>query len=295
MAEVLVRHGAEALRSMIAAAKPIVPDTLVSFSEIPSRADEPRYSSGWAAFDDHFMVAPPQLIVVTGKPNHGKSQWVLALIANLARIHGLRAAILQFEDNIERNRTDLLRYAKAWRGQERNGIAEEPQAWVDRMFKTISPGEELRENADFNLAWLEEKIEEAATRHGCKNIAIDPWNEIEHLWGRQDTEATYLNRALKHLKRLARRFQITIIIVAHPTKEGGKATSIQAADLYDINGGAVWNNKADLGVIVWADDLANLERQIKVAKSKDFIRMGRPGVVCMRFDPRHSTFALTRG
>ena len=55
------------------------------------------------------------------------------------------------------------------------------------------------------------------------------------------------------LKRLARRFQIAIIVVAHPTKEGGKAGSIEDATLYDINGGAVWNNKADLGVIVWAD------------------------------------------
>ena len=62
--------------------------------------------------------------------------------------------------------------------------------------------------------------------------------------------ATYLNRALKYIKRLARRFQITIIIVAHPTKEGGKVTSLAEASLYDINGGAVWNNKADLGVIV---------------------------------------------
>ena len=241
------------------------------------------------------MVVPPQLIVVTGRPGHGKSQWVIALVANLARIHGLKGAILQFEDDIERNRADLMRYARAWKGQAHAGISEEPEVWVDRMFKTISPGEELEEDADFTLSWLDEKIQEAATRHGCKWIAIDPWNEIEHLWGRQDTEATYLNRALKHLKRIARRFQIAIIIVAHPTKEGGKAKSIEDADLYDVNGGAVWNNKADLGVIVWADDIASPERQIKVCKSKSFIRFGRPGIVRMRFDPRQSTFTLTRG
>jgi twinkle protein len=162
------------------------------------------------------------------------------------------------------------------------------------MFKTISPSEELDEDASFTLSWLDDKIQEAATRHDCRWIVIDPWNEIEHLWGRQDTEASYLNRALKHLKRLARRFQITIVIVAHPTKEGGKAMSINDASLYDVNGGAVWNNKADVGVIVWADNIASPERQIKVDKSKNFVRFGRPGIVRMRFDPRQSTFTLTK-
>ena len=98
------------------------------------------------------------------------------------------------------------------------------------MFKTISPSEDLNEEQDFDLAWLKTVIEEAATRHGCRWILIDPWNEVEHLWGRQDTEAIYLNRALRELKRLGRRFQICIIIVAHPTKEGGKAKSVREAD-----------------------------------------------------------------
>jgi twinkle protein len=289
--EVLVAHGADTLQDMIADAKPIVPNRLVPFSEIPSRADAQRYSAGWADFDQHFMVIPPQLIIVTGKPNHGKSQWTLSLVANLARLWGLKGTILQFEDNPERNRRDLLRYAKAWKDQERNGIHEEPAAWVDRMFRTISPNEDIDDDSDFDLAWLKTAIEEAATRHGCKWVVIDPWNEVEHLWGRQDTEATYLNRALRQLKRFTRRYQIALIIVAHPTKEGGKSKTVEDADLYDINGGAVWNNKADLGVIVWADSVATPDRYVKVAKSKDFTRMGRPGIVRMRFEPEHAAFS----
>jgi len=150
----------------------------------------------------------------------------------------------------------------------------------------------MDEEKDFDLNWLKAAIEEAATRHGCRWALIDPWNEVEHLWGRQDTEATYLNRALKYLKRLARRFQIAIIIVAHPNLGGGKGvTSVADASLYDINGGAVWNNKADLGVIVWAEDVLSPDRWVKVAKSKDFIRFGQPGTVRMRFDAARSIYA----
>lgn len=283
--EVLLRYGADALQDIIADAKPMVPSQLVSFSDIPSRADAKRYGTGWDKFDDHFQLVPPQLIVVTGKPNAGKSQWTLALVANMARLWGLKGAIMQFEDNPDRNRRDLIRYAKSWHNQEKNGIKEEPVAWVDRMFKTISPNEDIDDERDFDLEWLKTAIEEAATRHGCRWVVIDPWNEVEHLWGRQDTEATYLNRALKYLKRLARRFQIAIFIVCHPTKDGGKNASLQDVSLYDINGGAVWNNKADLGVIVWADDVNTTIRSVKVAKSKNFMVMGRPGIVTMNFDP----------
>jgi twinkle protein len=239
------------------------------------------------------MLVPPQLIIVMGKPNHGKSEWTVSLGANLARLHGMKGAILQFEDDPDRVRGALLRYAKAWSGpQQRGPSIDDPVAWIDRMFKTISPNEELDDENDFNLPWLTVTIEEAVTRHGCGWVLIDPWNELEHLWGRQDTEATYLKRAIKYLKRLARRFQIAIIIVAHPTKEGGGATSIAEASLYDISGGAAWNDKADLGVIVWADDVLQPERWIKVAKSRSFIRYGRPGIVCMQFDSRRSIYTV---
>jgi twinkle protein len=182
--EVLVKHGPDCLRAVLADAKPVVASQLVSFSEIPARADATRYSSGWAKLDQHFRVVPPQLIVVTGRPNAGKSQWVIALVANLARLHGLKGAILQFEDNPDRNRRDLIRYAKAWAtGDEKWCIKEDPTDWVDRMFKTISPNENIEDDLDFDLAWLKNAIEEAATRHGCRWILIDPWNEIEHLWG----------------------------------------------------------------------------------------------------------------
>jgi twinkle protein len=211
-------------------------------------------------------------------------------VANQARLHGLKCAILQFEDNPERNRRDLIRYARSWNGQQHNGINEDPEAWIDRMFRTIAPSEDL--DGDFDLAWLDAAIAEAATRHGCRSVLIDPWNEVSHLWGNHDTEATYLNRAVKHLKRLARHYQIAIFIVAHPTAVGGRVASVEEASLYDINGGAVWNNKADLGVIVWADDTTALERHVKVAKSKDYQRYGRPGIVRMRFAAERASFDL---
>ena len=52
------------------------------------------------------MLTPPELVVVVGPPQAGKSQWTDCYVANLARVHGIKTAILQFEDSIERVRGD---------------------------------------------------------------------------------------------------------------------------------------------------------------------------------------------
>jgi len=274
---------------LIADARPIVPDRLVSFSDIPSRAELPRYSSGWTGLDQHLMIVPPELIVVTGTPGSGKSQFTLALGANLARMHGLKGAILQFEDKPDRNRNDLLRYARSWEGQ---GITGTPAAWVDRMFKTIAPAEDDDGAVDFNLEWLRATIEEAACRHEAKWVLVDPWNEVEHVWRVNETETGYTNQALRELKRLTRRYQIALIIVTHPSKAGGTNKGIDEMSLYDISGSAAWKNKADHGIIVARESPTAVETYIKVDKSKDFKTMGHPGVVRMQFAPERASFAF---
>ena len=152
-------------------------------------------------------------------------------------------AIIQFEDDVERNRGDLIRYWCGKRGialsmDRRPTDAEKAQAsqWIDRMFRTISPNEDLDDVA-INLGWLRSNIAEAATRHGSRWVIIDPWNELEHAFAKGQTEAQYLNDAVRGLKRLARRYQILLIMLPirmpqadrPPTLQIGPSTTSLAA------------------------------------------------------------------
>jgi twinkle protein len=287
--EVLVRHGPEALARLLTDAKPMVPNRLVKFSDIPPEIEGEGYSTGWSELDRHLIIWPATLIVVTGTPGHGKSQWTIVVCANLARIHGLKGAILQFEDNPHRNRSDLLTYAKTWRGNHARYIDCEPVDWIDRMFRTIAPSTSVKAEDDYNLDWVSNAIEEAATRHDCKWVLIDPWNEIEHLWGVNETETAYTVRALKYLKTLARRLRITIFLVTHPTK-AGQGKGIAEMTMSDVAGSYAWRAKADIGIIVHRDDEASSLTHIKVNKSKDYMRFGRPGIVRMGYVLTQATY-----
>ena len=215
-----MKFGADKIGEMLDSAKPLVPSRLVSFADIPRSANQQQYTSGWADLDRHFRLKRPELITVVGAPNAGKSQWVLALVANLARVHGLRGAIIQFEDDVDRNRDDLIRYASAWKNTSEQGvpITMDPEEWVAKMFVTLSPSEG---DEDLTLDWLRDTIFEAAKRHGCQCIVLDPWNELEHMWGRNESETLYTRNALRQIKRWGRQLQVVIIIVVHPSKASG--------------------------------------------------------------------------
>lgn len=286
--DVLIEHGEAELHRVITEAKPLVPDRLVSVSDLDFGPPRASFNSGWKDLDRHLMLCEPETMIVTGPPNAGKSQVVLALCANQALHHGRKSAYLQFEDNPERNIEDLRRFAVSMV----DGVEDRTSAmrWIDGHFFFVAPSESEGDQ-DLDLEWLKGVIKEAATRHGCKIVVIDPWNEVEHMWGRNESQALYLNRALRQLKRLARRYRITLIIVAHPDKQAGRGnTSIDQWSLYDIDGGAVWNNKADHGLIVFREPDVKTETYWKISKSKDWLRMGEPGTVRMQFKPASATY-----
>jgi integrase-like protein len=124
---------------------------------------------------------------------------------------------------------------------------------------------------------------------GTGRTDCDPWNEVDHMFSRGETEAIYLNRAVRELKQLARRLQIILVIVVHPHVAGGQK-HIEEASLYDVNGGAVWKNKADHGIICWRETPTAATTVIKVDKSKNHDLLGRPGAFKMQFRPALATY-----
>lgn len=279
--EVLMRDGLDALRNVIDGAMPLVPNRLVKPSEIEDDDHVLSYELGLGDFDKHLKIKAPELMIISGPPGHGKSQGALCICGRLAK-QGLKCAYLQFEDNPQRSKFDLSSFALEHTKHSNRASA---MNWVDDYFRFICPAES-EGSVDLDMNWIEGAIKEAVTRHGCKVVCIDPWNEVEHKLDRNETQAMYLNRSLRSLKRISRRYRIVLMVVAHPDKAAGlNNKSIDDWDLYSIDGGAAWNNKADHGLIIFRnpDQSKITESFWKVSKSKDWLRLGEPGTVLMNF------------
>lgn len=263
--EVLIRHGVEALRHCIECAAPIPIAGAIRISDLRKEIEllyaegEGRgLTTGWPSFDELFTVAPGTMTVITGVPGSGKSNWLDALLVNLARLHGWVTAMFSPEN--QPLRQHAARLMEKYTSQPfRPGLIqrmspqrrEEALAWVDHHFHLIAPDDD----ADWTLEHVLSIAGALVRRHGIKAVALDPFNELEHTRPPQQTETEFIGASLKRIRQFARRHQVAFFVVAHPAKmlRDKKTGEIPVPSLYDIHGSAHWFNKSDNGLVVWRD------------------------------------------
>jgi twinkle protein len=290
--DVLKAYGPYGVRTLIDSARPMRPGHLVKPSEIPAKATQKSFSTGWIWMDPTIRLVRPELFIVTGEPGHGKGQWIRSLVLHLAEAHGWRTALLAPEDPANRLKRDMMRFAKRryfslMSGMPHWDITQEESRraaeWCDQHFRVSTPPED----EPITLDLVEKEMESAALHHDCQVFVLDPWNEVEHIWASGLTETQYIDAAIRRLKRKARRLCMLLIIAAHPTKlkEGEKA------NLYSINGSATWRNKADHGVIIYRPSPEAEHVELIVEKCKDHETMGVPGSHWMVFHKNQCEYA----
>jgi twinkle protein len=108
------------------------------------------------------------------------------------------------------------------------------------------------------VRWICDRAGDAVVRYGIHGLVIDPWNELLQRRRNNEMRDEYTGRVIRELKRTGRELGITEMVVAHPTKGAGQAaTAENRMSLYDIADGAMWFNKAEIGVVVTRGTEAN--------------------------------------
>jgi len=296
--DALREYGVDQLVEILGRVKPYIPVDIVDMASVVSTVDRQCWEVGWPNLRDKLKLTTPELMIVTGEPGAGKSQWAYNLMLEMARLYRMNGFVIQFEDHPSRLKKDALAYAAQWsrRSQpDRPNCGDHPEEWLATRLYTVEPPAVGDDTPEMTMDWVKDKIEAAVYQKGCKIVILDPWNEIEHCWDRNKTETQYTNDALRELKGWARRLNICLIIVTHPSK-AVQSKDITEINLYDISGSNAWNNKADHGVVLKRVEdpedptrLTNLVH-VKVTKSKDWSTMGVPGMCVLEFDQRRRIY-----
>ncbi|WP_247895943.1 AAA family ATPase [Azospirillum brasilense] len=290
--EVLVNDGPVALRDAIASAKPWpirslhdADDFREAVLSLYRDGRQRARSTGWTSLDPYMTIREGELSVVTGIPNSGKSEFIDALMVNLACDHGWRFAVCSFENPPDEHLSKLAeKYTMTpfWDGPR-------PRMTEAVLARTLDV---LRERFFFiraddvapTLDWVLEAAAAAVMRYGIRGLVIDPWNEIEHHRPANMTETEYVSHALGMIKRFAARHGVHVWLVAHPAKMQREAGKFPVPTLYDISGSANFANKADLGVVVYRVPEAYPPRtEIHIRKCR-FKSVGRLGMVTLAYD-----------
>lgn len=299
--EVLEDYGAKGVVETIGRAQWMTVDGVFLMKDLPPLPDPVTYDIGFELLSENYKARLGDFVVITGVPGLGKSTFVNDLCCRLALGHKIRIGWASFEQAPQRDHRRALR---SWYGvhdmlqpdirqgcpeyrMSREDIADADE-WIDTHHVFIVPSED----DDVTIDWMLDRMEAAVVRYGVKIMVIDPWNEMDHTRARDETMTEYVGRAIKALKRFARKFQIHLIVIAHPTKSlkdgDGK---YKMPTLYDISDSANWYNKCDVGIVVHRETPETTT--IKVQKSRYHEIIGRPGEVAMSYSKDERRFIET--
>lgn len=275
--DILQQHGPMAVTAALNSAKPYPVRGLYRLSDYPANARALEvFSTGWPILDTLMKPYHGEFMVVTGIPGHGKSSFMMHLLCNLARLHEWRAAVFSPEMPTVPHLRNKMRRLLA-------SDTSDPDAFIDYFFRFIGSDPTGEDDEDFDLDWVIDKATEAVMRDDIRVLLIDPWNEVEHAREPRESMTDYIGRGIRALKRFARLYGVTVIVVTHPTKEVGKDGKSRTPTLYDIDGSAHWFNKCDHGLVIDRASDATNEVAIHVKKVR-FEESGEKGKVTMRYD-----------
>lgn len=214
--------------------------------------------TGWPCLDQYYSVKTGQVTVITGIPGHGKSEFVDALVVNLAKNHNWKFGIFSpenypLETHFEKIAEKFIRkpFARGYSQRINKEELDSAIGWVGEHIKFILP------KIDLGLENILLLCRTCVYRYGVNAIILDPWNEIDHTRPVGLTETEYISQSMTKMRQFARINDVHFFIIAHPAKlQKDKDGKYPVPTPYDISGSAHWRNKSDNCLAIWR----NLEK-----------------------------------
>jgi twinkle protein len=278
--EYLLKHGKESLAQRITGAKPVPLEGVTTFKDIEDEITDfvrngfkPGYQVGLKNFDDIFSTYTGQFITVTGIPSSGKSDFVDQMVVGYNMNYGWKTAFASPE-----NAPTYLHAHKLMR-----------KVWGDMPSKEDIGSGKWDQVADhcnsnfyhidmdrYSLEGVLRKGAELVKRKGIKCLVIDPFNKVRDYDGNSGDVNAYTLEYLTKIEIFAKKYDVLVIVVAHPTKMYKDANGkIEEPTMYNIKGGGEWYDASYHGLLVHRD-YENKTVKCKVLKVK-FQNLGENG------------------
>jgi twinkle protein len=300
--DTLLKYGPDEIVTRVYGSEPPPIDGVVRVREMMERLEryydegrKPGLHPGWQGLVKYYKVSPGEWTLVTGIPGHGKSEFLDALLVNIANDHDWCFAIYSPENSsLEEHVAKLLekKVGLPFRGAEGFRMSKEElrqaASWVDHHFHFL----ELDGETNLKLDTILDLTRELIAQHGIRGLVIDPWNELEHERPPNLTETEYISKCLSKLRLFVRHHNIHIWVVAHPTKLQKDAKgNYPVPTPYDVTGSANWRNKAFNCLSVWRDPTQKDDPvQVHIQKIK-FKKNGHVGKCDLIYDTLTGRFS----
>ena len=292
--EYLIKHGKENLFSKISKAKPVPLENVTTFKDIEGEVTDfvqhgfkPGYQIGLQNFDRIFSTYTGQFITVTGIPSSGKSDFVDQMVIGYNLNYKWKTAFASPENAPTYLHAHKL-MRKVWQGMPTPGDINSTK-W-NQVADHVNDNFFFIDMERYTLESILRKGAELVKRKGIKCLVIDPFNKIRDVDSHTDDVNRYTMEYLTKIETFAKKFDVLVFIVAHPTKMyKDKDGKIEEPNMYNIKGGGEWYDASYHGILVHRDYEAKTVKA-KVLKVK-FQNLGENGAEAyFKWEPKSGCF-----
>ena len=281
--EYLLKYGSERLSKTIQDARPVPLENVTTFKDIEGEVTDfvqngfkPGFQIGLRNFDEIFSTYTGQFITVTGIPSSGKSDFVDQMVIGYNKEYNWKIAFASPENAPTYLHAHKL-MRKLWEGMpSQKDIANDKWSQISEY---INDNFFFIDMERYTLDSVLKKGAELVKRKGIKCLVIDPFNKVRDVDAKTEDVNRYTMEYLTKIETFAKKYDVLVIIVAHPTKMYKDANGkIEEPTMYNIKGGGEWYDASYHGLLVHRD-YENKTTKVKVLKVK-FQNLGENGGEC---------------
>ena len=291
--EYLLKYGKEELAKRIAKAKPVPLENVTTFRDIEAEITDfvengfkPGFQVGLPNFDSIFSTYTGQFITVTGIPSSGKSDFVDQMVIGYNINYQWKTAFASPENAPTYLHAHKL-MRKVWQDMpSKKDIGTDK--W-NQVAEHINDNFFFIDMDKYSLEAVLRKGAELVKRKGIKCLVIDPFNKVRSNDASGDVNV-YTLEYLSKIEIFAKKYDVLVIVVAHPTKMYKDANGkIEEPTMYNIKGGGEWYDASYHGILVHRD-YEQRTVKAKILKVK-FQNLGENGAEAhFKWEPKSGCF-----
>jgi len=292
--EYLQKYGKQKLAERVDGSRPVPLENVTTFRDIEDEVTDfvrngfkPGYQVGLQNFDEIFSTYTGQFITVTGIPSSGKSDFVDQMVVGYNQNYGWKTAFASPE-NVPTYLHAHKLMRKVWQGMPTS--ADIHGAKWNKVADHCNTNFFHIDMERYTLESVLKKGAELVKRKGIKCLVIDPFNKVRDVDCKTEDVNRYTMEYLTKIEMFAKKFDVLVFIVAHPTKMyKDKDGKIEEPTMYNIKGGGEWYDASYHGLLIHRDYEARTVKA-KVLKVK-FQNLGENGAEAyFKWEPKSGCF-----
>lgn len=241
---------------------------------------------GIAEMDGMLSFSTGMVVIVTGVPSHGKTNWLNYALIRLNILHAWKTAFFSPEFYpVTLHMSQIIETLGGKRFSAKNYTPQEYEIlkeYVNKNFFWIDPD-------DTDISSVLDRAKFLIRKRGIKAFVIDPFNCLTDAQRTIYKQDEYISDFLQKIRWFARKYDVAVFIVMHPTKQNKLETGLYpVCDLYACKGASEIYDKADIGITVWRNELKNYA-EAHVTKMK-FRHMGQKGHATFVYNNQNARF-----